>query len=812
MASQGGAPHTQIQPSSQGYMGSQGDGADIKIEFQFQPTSQGSMGSQVDAAEIHIERAVPMTSENLFEKAMRGDWDYVVEVFEKKPEMQNASLTRSNDTALHIAVSDNKTDVVEKLVEIVKRNPETKLEDMVDGRKDTPLHLAAAQGNIRMCRCMAQNNLNLIKARNKDGETPLFLAVLHGKASAFLYLHGIGQLEPSDIIHCKRNDGDTILHVAIVGGYYDLAYKIIQMFPLLVDYYNAKGNSCLHLLAKHPSSFRSGCNLGPIEQLIYYFANLMPWSTRKKVTEENGPDATRRCAGGSRAWCIRKLKIIDKEISDGKGEGTQMERNGHIKGKLPFPINYITFLKFLELVLELLLVIFGLGFLKVHKIRDKKRKHEWAYKLMEELVRKTSHTDYNNTGGKPDSHNQSTIKRIVSTETEEPNTSPEESKQINLPNNNMKENGNPPIEELVKKILNIASTEKNSAPVEVSKDGQKNAVFVKIGITEPNEYKLIMVMDKENKQEEGKQETPILVAARMGVKEMVQTILKHIPVAIEDVNRDGKNVVLLAVENRQPHVYKFLLDKYSYKERVFHKLDNDGNSALHLAATCGQNRPWRIHGAALQLQWEIKWYKFVKGSMIRHFFTHYNEKGHTPKEVFTKTHAELVNEGSAWLTITSQHCSVVAALIATVAFATAATVPGGVMENKGVPVFEGQLAFDIFAIASLVALCFSVTSLTLFLTILTSRYQEADFGNSLPWRLIIGLTSLFFSIASMLIAFCAGHFFVLKEQLKFAAIPVYVATCIPISIFAIAQFPLYLDLLKSTFTPIPQRTYEITSL
>ncbi|XP_058115639.1 uncharacterized protein LOC131258372 isoform X4 [Magnolia sinica] len=714
MASQGGAPHTQIQPSSQGYMGSQGDGADIKIEFQFQPTSQGSMGSQVDAAEIHIERAVPMTSENLFEKAMRGDWDYVVEVFEKKPEMQNASLTRSNDTALHIAVSDNKTDVVEKLVEIVKRNPETKLEDMVDGRKDTPLHLAAAQGNIRMCRCMAQNNLNLIKARNKDGETPLFLAVLHGKASAFLYLHGIGQLEPSDIIHCKRNDGDTILHVAIVGGYYDLAYKIIQMFPLLVDYYNAKGNSCLHLLAKHPSSFRSGCNLGPIEQLIYYcmidplnfevktskdlnfkspivpenyktcidflkllentiriiVANLMPWSTRKKVTEENGPDATRRCAGGSRAWCIRKLKIIDKEISDGKGEGTQMERNGHIKGKLPFPINYITFLKFLELVLELLLVIFGLG----------------------------------------------------------------------------------------------------------------------------------------------KQETPILVAARMGVKEMVQTILKHIPVAIEDVNRDGKNVVLLAVENRQPHVYKFLLDKYSYKERVFHKLDNDGNSALHLAATCGQNRPWRIHGAALQLQWEIKWYKFVKGSMIRHFFTHYNEKGHTPKEVFTKTHAELVNEGSAWLTITSQHCSVVAALIATVAFATAATVPGGVMENKGVPVFEGQLAFDIFAIASLVALCFSVTSLTLFLTILTSRYQEADFGNSLPWRLIIGLTSLFFSIASMLIAFCAGHFFVLKEQLKFAAIPVYVATCIPISIFAIAQFPLYLDLLKSTFTPIPQRTYEITSL
>ncbi|XP_058085424.1 ankyrin repeat-containing protein ITN1-like [Magnolia sinica] len=237
-------------------------------------------------------------------------------------------------------------------------------------------------------------------------------------------------------------------------------------------------------------------------------------------------------------------------------------------------------------------------------------------------------------------------------------------------------------------------------------------------------------------------ETPILVAAKNGVKEMVEKIIEKFPVAIQDISEDGKNIVLLAVENRQPHVYKFLLDKYTWNESLFQHLDHEGNSALHLAAMLGQNRPWIIPRAALQMQWEIKWYKFVKESMPRHFFTRLNNKGQTSKEVFTETHKELVKDGGAWLTNTSQSCSVVAALIATVAFATATAVPGGINESTGTPTLEGRPAFEVFAITSLIPLCSSVTSLTMFLAILTSRYQEADFRRSLPRKLILGLTSL----------------------------------------------------------------------
>jgi len=52
--------------------------------------------------------------------------------------------------------------------------------------------------------------------------------------------------------------------------------------------------------------------------------------------------------------------------------------------------------------------------------------------------------------------------------------------------------------------------------------------------------------------------SPILIAAKMGVTEMIEKILDMYPVAIQDVDSQNKNVVLLAIENRQPHVYSLL--------------------------------------------------------------------------------------------------------------------------------------------------------------------------------------------------------------------------------------------------------------
>ena len=104
-------------------------------------------------------------------------------------------------------------------------------------------------------------------------------------------------------------------------------------------------------------------------------------------------------------------------------------------------------------------------------------------------------------------------------------------------------------------------------------------------------------------------ETPILYAAKNGILEMVEGILDYFPMAIHDETSEGKNIVLLAAEYRQTQVYELFRKRNLRKESMFQKLDKKGNSALHLAATLGEQKTGLIPGAALQMQWEIKWYE-----------------------------------------------------------------------------------------------------------------------------------------------------------------------------------------------------------
>ena len=101
--------------------------------------------------------------------------------------------------------------------------------------------------------------------------------------------------------------------------------------------------------------------------------------------------------------------------------------------------------------------------------------------------------------------------------------------------------------------------------------------------------------------------TPVLLAARNGITEMVEQILEKFPLAINDQS-GGRNIVLWAVKNRQPRVLQLLLEHDFVKRRLIHGADTEKNNALHLAAEIGK-KPWLIPGAALQMQWEIKWYE-----------------------------------------------------------------------------------------------------------------------------------------------------------------------------------------------------------
>jgi hypothetical protein len=94
----------------------------------------------------------------------------------------------------------------------------------------------------------------------------------------------------------------------------------------------------------------------------------------------------------------------------------------------------------------------------------------------------------------------------------------------------------------------------------------------------------------------------------------------------------------------------------------------------------------------------------------------------------------------------------------------------------------------------------ATTSVLMFLGILTSRYAEDDFLESLPRKMIIGLSTLFFSIATMMIAFSAALIIMLHGQ-SWIIIPVICLASVPIALFVLMQFPLLVELFISTYGP-----------
>ena len=177
-----------------------------------------------------------------------------------------------------------------------------------------------------------------------------------------------------------------------------------------------------------------------------------------------------------------------------------------------------------------------------------------------------------------------------------------------------------------------------------------------------------------------------------------------------------------------------------------------------------------------------------------------NNSGLTPQELFTREHNDMKNKGEEWMKNSATSCTVVAALIVTIMFAAAFTVPGGNDQNTGLPTFLNKKLFKLFIVSDALSLFSSSTSVLMFLGILTSRYAEEDFLKSLPLKMIIGLATLFFSIATMMIAFSSALFLMLRGQ-SWIFFPVICVASVPVTLFVFMQFPLLVDMYKSTFGP-----------
>ncbi|XP_027099863.1 uncharacterized protein [Coffea arabica] len=247
----------------------------------------------------------------------------------------------------------------------------------------TALHEAARFGHKDVAEIMLRTEKDLVSERNKLGETPLFVAAACGKKEVFSLLEKyIGDCM------MRRNDGCTILHAAVIGGYYSLcwwnmmwdvvalnvspfqvfallyqtglAIGILESYPDLAGKRNEKGKTALHLLAAKPESFRSGSayTLNDLGR-----KSLIPLHILRAIIY----------------WCIAVLYKESQPVNS-----VEEPSNSASIHKL----NRSSFANFI------------LGFPWLKEIDDAKQSHAVALMLAERLIRREDWSHYVHTGAK----------------------------------------------------------------------------------------------------------------------------------------------------------------------------------------------------------------------------------------------------------------------------------------------------------------------------------------------------------------------------------------------------------------------------
>ncbi|WJZ95007.1 hypothetical protein VitviT2T_013808 [Vitis vinifera] len=406
------------------------------------------------------------------------------------------------------------------------------------------------EGVVRICEQHPSAHKAIMPA---SGETILYMAVSDEEEKIVEEL--VEQISKSELDALKigNEEGDTPLHLAASIGNVQMCKCITDKDRKLVGFPNSKAETPLFLAALRgqkdaflflhgmcESSERAnycrrddGRNIlhcvideeyfDLAFQIIHHYRDLVD------SVDENGLTPLRLLAskptafrsGTPLSW-FERIIYHCVYVEDLKEEELQQQSPQTFKRKriLEGPENYQTCMYFGDMIKTSAITIFApnyqkdddaenpnqgrkatsehQGFEKIKKIKDMKKKHSRAVQLVDELLQHVSSSKYN-------------------------------LKEQQQPSNSSSSDTNQNVKE-----------RSSSVKYENEKD-------------EENKFSLAGSSSKTtNKKDKEKKNTPILIAAKNGVKEMVEKILEVNPVSINDKNEEKKNVVLLAVENRQP--------------------------------------------------------------------------------------------------------------------------------------------------------------------------------------------------------------------------------------------------------------------
>ncbi|XP_050288408.1 uncharacterized protein LOC126727005 isoform X2 [Quercus robur] len=206
----------------------------------------------------------------LYISLMKGDKSEVIEKYGELGTTPSEAFSISGDSILHVAIYMRQESIAR---EILKRyNPPLDLGQQ-NALGDTVLHEAAAANMTSIAKDLLILAPELLSMQNHNEETPLFTAARFGSTEMFELLADLVEKKQQPIYrHLTEKDGSTLLHMAILAEFFDLALKIAMKYPYLIEIKNKNGNGMngLQLLSKNPSAFKSGRKYGLLKTFIYY--------------------------------------------------------------------------------------------------------------------------------------------------------------------------------------------------------------------------------------------------------------------------------------------------------------------------------------------------------------------------------------------------------------------------------------------------------------------------------------------------------------------------------------------------------------
>ncbi|KAK6162016.1 hypothetical protein DH2020_001857 [Rehmannia glutinosa] len=193
-----------------------------------------------------------MAENRLYNAAAKGDERALQELLnEDEFLLDRVSYTCPNKTPLHVATINGHLAFVRQ---ILNRNPQ--LAEELDAQRSSALHVASAKGYVEIARELLSAAPDMCLSRDSQGRNPLHLAAMKGRVEVLAELP-VGGFEDfganlSEFIDSKNDDGDTILHMAVMDKQIEIIRYLVGNTNIDVNATNSKGQTAMAILEQSP--------------------------------------------------------------------------------------------------------------------------------------------------------------------------------------------------------------------------------------------------------------------------------------------------------------------------------------------------------------------------------------------------------------------------------------------------------------------------------------------------------------------------------------------------------------------------------